>query len=118
MRPNETADNRKKSATHPTSKVVIGPPIKIRAHPEDEISEFELLMGRTMETEQGTESRISFRKMIAFATVASGLVAAYLMYRRGASLGTIAKQTITNPIGSLISEVKHGGSVAGPRSLS
>jgi hypothetical protein len=29
------------------------------------------------------------------------------MYRRGESFGTIAKQTITNPVGSLISEVKN-----------
>ncbi|WP_433974931.1 hypothetical protein [Tunturiibacter lichenicola] len=42
-----------------------------------------------------------------FATVASGLIAAYLMYRRGESLGSIAKQAITNPIGSLVSEVKN-----------
>jgi len=29
------------------------------------------------------------------------------MYRRGESLGSIAKQAITNPIGSLVSEVKN-----------
>jgi hypothetical protein len=58
----------------------------------------------------GTEGRIetgsSMRRVILFATVISGLVAAYLMYRRGESFGTIAKQTIANPVGSLISEVK------------
>ncbi len=47
------------------------------------------------------------RKVILFATVASGFVAAYLMYRRGESLGSIAKRTITNPVGSLVSEVKN-----------
>jgi hypothetical protein len=60
-----------------------------------------------MKSEKGTEARHPIRKLIAFATVASGLVAAYMMYRRGASLPSIAKQTITNPIGSLISEVKN-----------
>jgi len=52
----------------------------------------------------GTQS--SMNRVILFATVASGLIAAYLMYRRGESLGSIAKQTIANPVGSLISEVK------------
>jgi hypothetical protein len=28
------------------------------------------------------------------------------MYRSGESLGSIAKQAITNPVGSLVSEVK------------
>ena len=60
-----------------------------------------------MNSDKGTESRLSFRKVIAFATVASGFVAAYMMYRRGASLPSIAKQTVTNPIGSLLSEVKN-----------
>ena len=41
------------------------------------------------------------------ATVVSGFVAAYLMYRRSESLGTIVKQTITNPVGSLVSEVNN-----------
>jgi hypothetical protein len=53
----------------------------------------------------GTQS--SMRRVILFTTVASGFVAAYLMYRRGESLGSIAKHTITNPIGSLVSEVKN-----------
>jgi uncharacterized protein (DUF697 family) len=60
-----------------------------------------------METEGQLETRSSFRKLIFFATVASGLIAAYLMYRRGESLGSIAKQAITNPISSLVTEVKH-----------
>jgi hypothetical protein len=59
-----------------------------------------------METEGKIERRSSMGKMIFYATVISGFVAAYLMYRRGESLGTIAKQTIANPVGSLISEVK------------
>jgi uncharacterized protein (DUF697 family) len=52
------------------------------------------------------ESRRSMSKLILFATIASGVIAAYLMYRRGESLGTIAKQAVTNPIGSLMTEVK------------
>jgi hypothetical protein len=45
-------------------------------------------------------------KVILFATVISGVIAAYLMYRRGEPLGAIAKRTITNPFGSLVSEMK------------
>jgi hypothetical protein len=47
------------------------------------------------------------RKVIFYATILSGCVAAYLMYRRGESFGAIAKQAITNPVGSLVSEVKN-----------
>jgi hypothetical protein len=59
-----------------------------------------------MAKESRIESQSSMKRVILFATVVSGFVAAYLMYRRGESLGSIAKQTITNPVGSLISEVK------------
>jgi hypothetical protein len=59
-----------------------------------------------MEKENRVETQSSMKKVILFATVASGFVAAYLMYRRGESLGSIAKQTMINPVGSLISEVK------------
>ena len=60
-----------------------------------------------METEGKIETQGSLSKVIFYATILSGCVAAYLMYRRGESLGTIAKQTIASPIGSLISEVKN-----------
>lgn len=60
-----------------------------------------------METEELAESRNSMSKLILFATIASGVIAAYLMYRRGESFGTIAKQAVTNPIGSLMTEVKN-----------
>jgi hypothetical protein len=60
-----------------------------------------------METEELVESRRSMSKLILFATIASGVIAAYLMYRRGEPLGTIAKQAITNPVGSLMTEVKN-----------
>jgi len=60
-----------------------------------------------METEELAETGSSMRKLILFATVASGIIAAYLMYRRGEPLGTIAKRAITNPVGSLVTEVKN-----------
>ena len=53
------------------------------------------------------EKQDSMRKVILYATVISGFVAAYLMYRRGESLGAIAKRAITNPVGSLVSEIKN-----------
>ena len=60
-----------------------------------------------MEKEESIETQSSMKKVIFYATVIAGFVAAYMMYRRGESLGTIAKQTITNPVGSLVSEVKN-----------
>jgi len=60
-----------------------------------------------MAKEGQVETQSSMRRAILFATVASGFVAAYLMYRRGESFGAIAKRTITNPVGSLVSEVKN-----------
>jgi len=60
-----------------------------------------------MEKEESIETQSSLKKVIFYATVISGFIAAYLMYRRGESLGTIAKQTITNPVGALVSEVKN-----------
>jgi hypothetical protein len=59
-----------------------------------------------MKTETVPAGRSSLQKVILLATVVSGVVAAYLMYRRGESLGSIARRTITNPVGSLVSEVK------------
>ena len=55
--------------------------------------------------ERETESPM--RKIIVLATVACGVVAAYLMYRRGESLLSIASNAITNPVGSMVSEVKN-----------
>jgi hypothetical protein len=46
-------------------------------------------------------------KIIVYATIASGFVAAYLMYKRGESLVAIARNTVTNPIGSLVYEVQN-----------
>ena len=47
------------------------------------------------------------RRLILWATVISGVAAAYLMYRRGESVGTIASKTMSNPVGSLASEISH-----------
>jgi hypothetical protein len=52
------------------------------------------------------ETQSTMRRFIFLATVVSGFVAAYLMYRRGESLVSIARRTVTNPVGSLVSEVK------------
>ena len=46
------------------------------------------------------------RRFIFWATVASGAVAAYLMFKRGESLGQIAQKTVGNPIGSLVNELR------------
>ncbi len=46
------------------------------------------------------------RKMIFWATVTSGVVAAYLMFKRGESIGTIAQKAVGNPVGSLVNELR------------
>jgi hypothetical protein len=46
------------------------------------------------------------KRVIFWATVISGAAAAYLMYRRGEPLGKIAKETILNPTGALLGEIK------------
>jgi len=51
--------------------------------------------------------RGSMGKLFFYGTIFSGVVAAYLMYRRGESLGSIARQTITNPVGTFASEVRN-----------
>jgi hypothetical protein len=46
------------------------------------------------------------RRVLFWGTVIAGLSAAYMMYRRGEPLGTIAAKTAINPLGSLVSELK------------
>jgi hypothetical protein len=46
------------------------------------------------------------RRVIFWATIISGIGAAYLMYRRGAPIGTIATKTVTSPIGTFATELK------------
>jgi hypothetical protein len=60
-----------------------------------------------MAAEKRVEAHSTFSKMIVYATVISGFVAAYLMYKRGESLVAIARKTATNPVGSLVSEVQN-----------
>lgn len=60
-----------------------------------------------MDEKKSLEARGSVGTLFVLATIISGIVAAYLMHKRGASLTTIAKETITDPVGSLASEVKN-----------
>jgi hypothetical protein len=60
-----------------------------------------------MVEEEKVEAHSTLSKIIVYATVIFGFVAAYLMYRRGESLVAIARQTVSNPVGALVSEVKN-----------
>ena len=46
------------------------------------------------------------RRLLFWGSILSGAAAAYLMYKRGESLGTILKSATTDPVGTLVSEVK------------
>jgi hypothetical protein len=46
------------------------------------------------------------KRLFFLGTLVSGVLAAYLMYRRGESLGTIAQNAVTNPVGTLANELK------------
>jgi len=46
------------------------------------------------------------KRVLFWGTIVAGAVAAYLMYRRGESVGIIAVRTVTNPVGSLVSELQ------------
>lgn len=46
------------------------------------------------------------KRLFFWGTIAAGAAAAYLMYRRGESLPTIAKKIINNPIGTFTSEIR------------
>jgi hypothetical protein len=46
------------------------------------------------------------KRVLFWGTIVAGAVAAYLMYRRGESMGTIAVRTVTNPVGSLVTELQ------------
>ena len=47
------------------------------------------------------------RKLVVWGSVIAGAVAAYLMYKRGTPIMGIAKKTVTNPVGSLVGELKN-----------
>jgi len=59
-----------------------------------------------MKTNGQTESSTTWTRVFLYGTLISGCIAAYLLYRRGESFATIATKTITNAVGSLVSEVK------------
>lgn len=48
------------------------------------------------------------KRLIYWATIACGVTAAYLMYKRGVPVLQIAKKAATNPLGALVNEVQHG----------
>lgn len=60
-----------------------------------------------MAEKEQVEAHSTLSKIIVYATVFSGFVAAYLMYRCGESMVSIARKTVTNPVVSLVSEVKN-----------
>jgi hypothetical protein len=60
-----------------------------------------------MLAEKQVETRSNLSKIVLYGTVISGFIAAYLMYRRGESIISIARKTVTNPVGSMVSEVKN-----------
>lgn len=47
------------------------------------------------------------KKVIYWATIACGVAAAYLMYKRGVPVLQIAQKAATNPLGALVNEVQH-----------
>lgn len=46
------------------------------------------------------------KKAMYWATIIAGAAAAYMMHKRGESLGQIAKNTILNPVGSFANEMQ------------
>jgi hypothetical protein len=50
------------------------------------------------------------KRILFWGTLLAGATAAYMMYRRGESLGMIAARAVTNPVGSLVTELKTASS--------
>ncbi len=48
------------------------------------------------------------RKAFFWVTIASGALAAYIMYKRGKSLDDIAGAVVKDPFGALFNEMKQG----------
>ena len=46
------------------------------------------------------------KRFLFITTIAAGVVAAYLMQKRGETLGTIVKKIVSNPLGALAEELK------------
>jgi hypothetical protein len=61
--------------------------------------------GRALQIKGGAMEQERLKRLFVLVTMISGIAAAYLMYRRGASLGEIAKKTLTSPVGALASEI-------------
>ena len=57
--------------------------------------------------EEPANGTIYSEQTFALLTFTAGAVAAYLMYRRGESPLSIAKNTLLDPIGSLASEIQN-----------
>ena len=57
-------------------------------------------------TYKQTEIVMNMKRFVFLATLAAGVTAAYLMQKRGESLLTIVKKTISNPLGALAEELK------------
>lgn len=55
---------------------------------------------------QEAQGECDMKKLFFWASVISGAVAAYMMYKRGEPIGKIAQQALSNPVGSLAHEVK------------
>jgi membrane protease YdiL (CAAX protease family) len=53
---------------------------------------------------------VTMKRALFWGTLVAGAVAAYMMYRRGESLGVIAAHTVINPVGSLVTELKTASS--------
>ena len=49
---------------------------------------------------------MKMKRFVFLATLAAGVTAAYLMQRRGESLLTIVKKTVSNPLGALAEELR------------
>jgi hypothetical protein len=49
---------------------------------------------------------MKIQRFVFIATLVAGVTAAYLMQKRGESLMTIVKKTISNPLGTLADELK------------
>ncbi|HET6215836.1 MAG TPA: hypothetical protein VFE27_02380 [Acidobacteriaceae bacterium] len=50
------------------------------------------------------------KRALFWGTIIAGAVAAYLMYRRGEPVASIAVQTVTNPVGTLVTELQTSAS--------
>ena len=46
------------------------------------------------------------RKLFLYATLISGALAAYLLFKRGVPLNKIAEDVLQNPIGTLVHELE------------